>query len=477
MKNKHLILFAAFFTFSASFIISGCNKKFDEPPVKTSTLEELGYKANISINDFKVRTTVGSGGFFYVDDSLVINGVVTANDKSGNFYKQVFIQDSTGAIEVDIEGTGLYNTFPVGKQVAVFCKGLYVANVTGMQKICMRTIQNASPAILGILPAVQSQYVKTGGMQEVVPKTFTSVSQLGQKDQGSLVRFENFEVQHPAELFSTYSDSSANKNTVNVAIVNCAGESTIIRSSAYANFAALPVPQGNGSFTAIYTVFNTTKQFVIRDTSDVQFTGTRCNGTVPGAPFTVIGIDQVRALNNTGTPLPANSVIEGVIVSNTLNEASGNYRIQDSTGFGVQIRFTTAGNKGFLLGDKLRVFVDGLTVAPFNGDIQVNNVPGAVIIGRGTVVPRNTTVADINTNVNNWASSVVKLSNVTIAYQSAGGTTGINYTITDATGTIVTFVRNTLGYTPPATATSITGYVSLFNGTAQLTLRQPSDVQ
>ena len=475
MKNKNLALLTGMIAICATLIISACNKKFDEPPVQNTTLSQMGIVANRTIDQLKVSSYVGSGGFFPIEDSIVITGVVTANDKSGNFYKQIYIQDSTGAIEVDIEGTGLYNTFPVGREVAVFCKGLYVANVTGMQKICTRTIQNGAPSILGIPITLSSKYIRTGAIGQAVEPQVVTLSQLTQKMQGSLVKLENFQVPRPDVLFSTWSDSSANKNTVNVNIENCSNERTIIRTSAYSNFAALPVPKGNGSVTAIYTVFNSTKQFVIRDTSDVQFNNLRCDNSLPG-PLVKKTIQEIRGYGATGDVIPANTIIEGTIVSNTANEAAGNYRIEDESGYGIQIRFTTAGNKGFTLGDKLRVFVEGLAVAPFNGDLQINNVPGAVPLGRGNVTPRQTTVQDIVANANDWASTVVTINNVTITNTGASGP-GVNYSLTDPTGTIVSFVRNSLGYTLPANASSVTGYVSLFNGTAQLTLRQPADVK
>lgn len=483
MKVKINILIAAVIALCATFVFSACNKKFDEPPFSTTKLADEGIRATKTIDDFKNNyATVSTGGFLPITDSIVLVGVVSANDRSGNLYKQIYIQDSTGGIEVDIEGTGLYGTFPVGREVAIFCKGLYVANVAGMKKIATKTVQNGSSAALGIPSALLHNYVRYGAInQPVEPIEITSLTQLdpttavGKKLLGSLVKLNNYEVV-TSELFYTYADSTANKNTVNVDIQNCSGERILFRNSAYANFASLPVPTGNGSITALYTVFNTTKQLLIRDTSDVKFYGPRCDGTVPGPP-TLKTVKDMRDLSGTGTVIAANTVIEGVIVSNYANEAAGNYRIQDNSGYGIQLRFTTSGNKNFNLGDRLRVFVGGLTVAPFNGDIQINNVPGAALLGVGTVTPRVATIPDIIANVNDWASTVVKINNVTITPGSSSST-GTNYTLTDNAGnTLVTFVRTTMGYTPPASASSVTGYVSMFNGTAQLTLRQAADIQ
>ncbi len=479
MKNKSLLLLVGMIAFCATIIISACNKKFDEPPVPTATLTELGVTSNISIDAFKTYAFVGSGAFFRVNDSMVITGWVTANDKSGNLYKQIYIQDSTGGIEVDIENTGLYNSFPVGKQVAVFCKGLYVANVNGMQILCSKTTQNGTPSKIGIATNLISNYIKTGATVPVTPISVT-LSQLTPKMLGSLVTVQDVEIPFPDVLFSTYSDSSINKNTVNVNIVSCtAGQTAVIRTSAYSSFAALPVPIGHGSITAIYTVYQptSTKQLIVRDTTDLKLTGVRCDGSSGNAPVRLRTIKDIRDYSLTGDTIPTYDYIEGTIVSNSPNEASAlNYRIQGDDGYGIQLRFTATSNKYWSLGDRVRVFVGNQIVAPFQGDLQVNYIAGAITIGTGTVIPRVVTIADILASGTYWASTVVKINNVTI---TPGNVTsfGINYTISDATGSIGTYVRNALGYTPPASATSLTGYVSFFYTTPQITLRKASDVQ
>ena len=291
---------------------------------------------------------------------------------------------------------------------------------------------------------------------------------------------ENFEVVDQ-ELDFLYADTSANKNSLNIDIQNCASpaEKILFRNSGYANFAGFKVPQGNGTVTAIYTIYqssggNITKQLLIRDTSDLQMWGIRCDGTNPSTPVVTKPIQEIRNVTP-GTAVAPYTAIEGFIVSNTANETAGNYRIQDGSGYGIQLRVLTAVNGGWALGTKVKVNVSNLIVDYYNGDLQINNVGRISVTGTGTVTPRVTTVADIGTNLNTWASTVVTLNNVTIA-QSSTGTSGINYMVTDATGGVVSYVRTTLGYNMPVSASSITGYVGNYNGTPQLTIRVPADL-
>lgn len=456
----------------------GCNKKFDDPAMITST----GLTANKSIKDLKTQYNPLSGEIKLITDDIIIRGIVVGNDRTGNIYKSIYIQDYTGdintsaGIQVDIDATGLYNYLPVGREVFILCKGLYISNINGMIHLGTRVVENGTPVAAGIRNIYVDSYIKRGALNKKVDTiAISNINTLNNDYQSMLIRLNDFQV-NSSDLNKTWADTSVNKSSTNINLQNCGGQTIIIRTSGYANFAGVKVPQGKGTVTAIYTVFNTTKQLIIRDTTDVKMTDPRCGSGVP-AGLNYMTIAQIRALG-AGATIPANTGIRGTVVSNSANEAALNYRIQDGSGSGIQIRiplFNPA--PPYALNDSIAVEVSNLTVDLFNGDMQITNIANTAKLGSGIVTPRVATIAQINANANTWASTVVKINNVTI---TAGTTnaTGKNYTITDATGSIVTFVRNTLGYTPPIGAvTSITGYVSLFNGTPQLTLRVPADVQ
>ncbi len=468
MKNRTILSLSSLAVMLTVVFAMACNKKFDEP----ATVTDPGVTANKTIKELKTQYPTVSGEMKLITEDIIIRGVVVGNDRTGNIYKTMFIQDATAGIQIDIDATGLYNIMPVGREVFVLCKGLYIANNANMIKLASRVIENGSPVAAGIRQIYVDSYIKRGKLnQQIDTVIVSSISQLNNDHQAMLIKLSNFEVA-AGDLTKTYADTSVNKANTNISLQNCSGQSIIMRSSGYANFAAVPLPQGNGTVTAIYTVFNTTKQLVIRDTADLQLKGPRCgSGVSPTLVYKTIA--EIRALG-AGATIPANTGIRGTIVSNTANEANGNYRIQDGSAAGIQLRFPSF-NPAFVLNDTVKIDVSGLTVDLFNGDFQINNVVNSEKIGTATVVPRVATVAQVLANYANWTSTVVTINNVTITQSTSSGT-GINYNITDATGTIVTFIRTTMGYTPPASATSITGYVSRFNTTPQITLRVPADV-
>lgn len=467
--------------------ISSCKRSFDEPFYNPPTVT-----TNATIAQLK-STAVSSGQFVEITNDIVFRAIVTANDKSGNIYKQLYVQDSTGAIALEVDATGLFNQYPVGREVFIKAKGLYLVNESGMVKLALRGMVGGTPSVIGIPTTLIERYIIPGTINhqnEIEPKVVT-IAELNNNNTyqsllSTLVKINDVEIT-PGELNNTYSDTSANKLTQNRNIKDCSGASIIMRTSGFANFAGVRLPQGKGSVTGIFTVFasgsRADRQLLVRDTSDLQMYGPRCGAANPN--LVIKSIQEIRNMYTTGpATIPANTGIKGIIVSNTANEAAGNYRIQEPGGAGIQIRFANAGvNPNAVVGDEYIVDISGLPLDLFpagNGDLQVNNVLSATKTGTGTVVPRETTVAAIKANVagtvaNSWASTLVKLSNVTIT-PGAPASTGINYDVTDATGTISTFIRTTLGFTPPAAATSLVGYVSIFGGTPQITLRSPADV-
>ncbi len=486
MKNKSILFFSSLvMIILAAVVITSCNKKFDEPPLYT----DPGVTANTTIKQLRALST-GYGILNAITTDIIIAGKVVGNDKSGNIYKEVYIQDSTAGIALQLDATGLYNSYPLGREVFVVCKGLYVANESGMIKLCVRAIINGSPTVSGIPSALIDGYVKRGQLgTPPAPKVLT-IAQLNNDYQSMLIQLDNYQVTS-ADMGKTYADTSASKATQNINTQSCAGTSSniIVRTSGYANFAAQKLPQGNGALTAIYTVFasnasfnnNPTKQLILRDTSDMKFYGSRCGQ----GPTTLINTSDVRALyTSSAVAAPTSRRITGIVISDkaAANMQTQNLVLQQGNNLsGIVVRFDAAHN--FNLGDSIDVNITGATIDKFSGVMQVAtlSLSNALLISSGkSITPRVTTGAAINTNIDAWESTLIRLSNVTITGGS-GGTWGSNGStnINDGTGTITHFTRSGATFQAtayPTTATSITAIVSRFNTTNQIGIRNLTDV-
>jgi hypothetical protein len=203
----------------------------------------------------------------------------------------------------------------------------------------------------------------------------------------------------------------------------------------------------------------------------------------PPVPGQYMSFTDFRALHTGGgdVTVPAGTKkIRGVVISNSANEAAGNYRLQDESGSGIYL-YTVVGSPVYPTGTVLEIDAAGSGVLTlWNGDLELKSVPQAKVVQLGgtmTVTPRVATIAQINASRDAWASSLVKINNVTSITQAFSNSTGITYNITDATGTISMFVRTASGITVNTSGTSVTGYVSIYNTTTQIGIRTAADIQ
>ncbi|HEX5651770.1 MAG TPA: DUF5689 domain-containing protein [Chitinophagaceae bacterium] len=466
------IFFLAVLT--GSLVLSSCKREFDEPP------QFIDPNLSPTMTIAQLKALHVSGQVETLPDGI-IEGIVNADDKSGNYYKQISIQDASGGITIRMDGLNLHANYPVGRKVYVKLGGLYMGDYAGLIQIG-GSIDNSDPSFLNVSPIASNLFdtyvIKGAPGNTLTPTTVASVSSLNDTYQSMLIKLENFEFV-VGDTSKTYANA-ATQQSVNLNVKGCGGSSIIVRTSGYANFAGVNVPNGNGTLLAIYTRFNATKQLVIRDTSDVQFNGLRCGA----GPTTVINTSELRALHTgTTTSAPNGRRITGVVISDRskANIQDQNLVLQQGNGLaGITVRFDAT--HSFDLGDSLDINVSGQELSEFAGLLQVNLVPltYATRVATGkTITPRNATIAEVNSNFETWESTLIKLSNITSLSGGTSGNWSGSVNLTDATGTMVAFTRSAATFSStayPATATSLIGYLAPFNATKQINIRNLNDV-
>lgn len=127
------------------------NDSIDEPTTSISNIRKL-YSAEINNSSYR-----------QVTEDAIIEGVVVANDISGNIYQYIYIQgtyidtlgverliNTEGGIGVGIKGIGcLYTLYPVGQKVRINLKGLYVGGYGQSPRIGMPYINTNGAMRLG----------------------------------------------------------------------------------------------------------------------------------------------------------------------------------------------------------------------------------------------------------------------------------------------------------------------------------------
>ncbi|MFM7768717.1 MAG: DUF5689 domain-containing protein [Bacteroidota bacterium] len=481
------------FLLAVTLFSTSCRKDdFDNPPAGGA---DPDLTVNQTIADLKAGYQFGQ--FKTITEDWIIAGVVTADDRSGNFYKTIIIQDATAAIAIRIDLSDYYTKYPIGRRVFVKLKGLVLGDYNDLIQLG-GFIDNSNPAFPSVEPiplAMINDYLFPGQYNLTVDPEVVTINQLVTNTfdyQNKLIKLYSVEFD-PADTSLTYADV-ANQASANRALNDCSGGTIDLRSSNYATFAGDTLPNGKGTLTGIFSVYGNFAQMYIRDTYDVQLDSTRCNGGGGGGgPATPVSISYVRGLytGSTISSLPALK-IKGVVISDksTGNFVSKNITIQDSTG-GIVVRFTA--DHAFNLGDQVEIVVSGTELSVFTGVLQVNLVPlaNASLLATGVAVtPRIATVADINANFNLWESTLVKVLNSNITSTTgAYGASAAPYPdvfVDDGTGSIELYTRGAATFSSssvPAGTVSVTAivvpYVSNSNPTLikELMIRNLSDIQ
>ncbi|MEY3324680.1 MAG: hypothetical protein RL316_1149 [Bacteroidota bacterium] len=208
---------------------------------------------------------------------------------------------------------------------------------------------------------------------------------------------------------------------------------------------------------------------------------------IPSPATELMRIADFRGLySGTGTiTVPAGTKkIRGVVISNSANEAAGNFRIQEENGAGIYL-YTVVGSPVYAQGAVVEIDAAGVgQLLLYNGDLELKNVPQDKIVVvplTTTITPRVTTCAEVIANRNSWASSLVRINNLTSITQSTSNSTGVTYTLNDATGSLTMFVRNASGINVNLAARSVTGYVSIYKtatqDATQIGVRSAADFQ
>lgn len=363
----------------------------DKVPAAPYGNNSLREKNVISIADLKTQfaTVIANSSYKLIEKDMMIKAVVTGNDVSGNIYNQVSVQDASGAIIIAINGSGLSGYLPVGQEILVNLKGLYIGSYKKL------------PQIGGVNTKISDGTLSMGKIERAVWNQHFKILNPGEAD-ASTVEPEEFDKTkltdkaymeaNVCKLMTLKKVKFASANGTNVwapddtntslELIDAesgkkiSSSNLVVRNSGYSKFANEVVPQGVFDITGIFTRFGDTWQIVLRNTDDLKAAQT--GGTLE-KPYTVA---QALEKINAGTAGDAKVYATGIIV-----------KVKDvDTG--------TYGNGTFVISDDgkdtegktLEVFrcfnIDG---AKWTEETKGILVPGKKVVVSGTLLDYNGT--------------------------------------------------------------------------------------
>lgn len=314
MKKFLTILASALFAFG----LTSCLDQHDEPDVSnftitsTTSVGEPNYTIAQLKDKFQAQMTTNNS-FVKVDtDDIVIEGVVVANDISGNLYQTVIIRqipdgaaagsDADQCIQLGIKNSFLSPYFKLGQKLRVNLKDLYIGNYSKTPKIGQPYYTSAGNLRLGpmLIQYCASNIQLIGEPDaeapELVPLDFTTdeaLSWLGNSDNqnykhspmiakasGLMAEMQGVKANSPKKgelsgeweplpkIFAPECLYDAGY-AVDRSLITDKGTRLTIRTSTQNTISFLPMPADKRTYTGVFTYYDGW-QIQLRDVTDID---------------------------------------------------------------------------------------------------------------------------------------------------------------------------------------------------------------
>lgn len=211
---------------------------------------------------------------YTVDKELRIEGLVVANDWSGNFYKTLVVEDESGGIEIKLDREELFLEYWHGNKVRVNCNSLTLGAYGGLVQLGVRSgdvryetdyiPRNRIPSVVTNLPDEAREPLPA---LLTIPEIFSS---------GPGGRYVNCYVAIKDVQFVdtelTWSEPDVDTDRE---LADRNGNLISVRTSRYAEFAGYGLPRGSGTIRGVLGYFNGKYQLRVFDHRLVEMDGGR----------------------------------------------------------------------------------------------------------------------------------------------------------------------------------------------------------
>ena len=276
MKNLKYI----FLALCCSLLTTACmNDNFDEVYGNVRGNDQIKETNVVTIEQLKAKYAQVLGqqyGYAQITDNLQLKAYVTGNDREGNFYSQIALEDGTGAMVIAIGENGLFSYLPVGTEILVNLKDLYIGNYGYQTQIGTLYTSNKNELSVSRMSSArwEQHFTYTGKNFKVSPMVFDQSkvkdSQYLAANAGRLMTLKGVTFTDGGKKVYANKADIVNNNSVERELKELNKSNIVVRSSTYADFAAMTLPTGKVDITGIFTRYNNKWQVYIREISDVQ---------------------------------------------------------------------------------------------------------------------------------------------------------------------------------------------------------------
>lgn len=276
----------------------------------------------------------GDGTLFFDEDYPdYIVGYVTSNDATGNFYKELYIQNDptnpTASIKLNINMSDLYTKYNVGRKLYIYMKGFGIGLSHGEVVI----MERGDGSGVSIRPNVAKRnIIRSCDIFEITPLALTSPSVVNDSHLGMFVAFPNmqFDISLVGQDFVNELDSYDSHRP----ITSCDDNSNIkLETSTYADFKNVALPVDQGSVKGIIARDYGDDFYVLRvnGVDAFVFDGDRCDPDILECDNPNVGGDVVVFDENFSSYAPNTTNLPGWT---NVNVSGGNtvYKVKEYSG-------------------------------------------------------------------------------------------------------------------------------------------------
>lgn len=282
------IIYSLMAVLTLVFTLNSCVDDTDYETPQIACEEPVLTGNNVELSNIITFWETNGGGntvtVFNEDYPDYITVYVTSNDKTGNFYKELFVQDKpadpTAAVKLSIDMRSLYTKYEPGRKLFVYLKGLAIGKNQSGELMIAENNQN------GISDYIRENVVKKNIIRnceavELTPLMFSSPLEISSDHHGMYVGLDNvqFDIDIIGENFVDPNDSyDTHRN-----LTSCNDNSTIkLETSTFASFKNKTIPQKSGLVFGILSRDYSDEFNVLRvnDVDAFTFEGERCDPEV-----------------------------------------------------------------------------------------------------------------------------------------------------------------------------------------------------
>lgn len=258
----------------ASLALFACERDYDAPLLTEP--EYTGPAANITISELRTQNAAATENTpIIITKDQVLKAVITGNDESGNIFKKIYLQDETGAIEMGVDQNSVYNYYPVGQTVYIDLNGLSISVFGGEQQLGHPEGHSFRTPWEDFKKHVsKDKWENLDKIKPIVLDDISIVNAAPNEYKFKLVQFTGVTFKNGGKgIFAPETGYGEEY------ITDSHGNTIMIRTSSYANFAGNGLPEGKGNITGILGRYNGTWQLTLRTANDVSdFTGSNEEG-------------------------------------------------------------------------------------------------------------------------------------------------------------------------------------------------------